>query len=45
MAHNSFNANAVLLLGDQPFEIFRLTAIPVSERLTFSHKVLMERWI
>jgi hypothetical protein len=30
---------------DQPFEIFGLTAIPVSERLTFSHKVLMERWI
>ncbi|WP_296700101.1 hypothetical protein [Thiocapsa sp. UBA6158] len=45
MAHNSFNANAVLLLGDQPFEIFRLTAILGSKRLTFSYEALMERWI
>jgi aconitate hydratase len=43
MAHpNSFDARSTLAVGDRRFTIFRLAAIPGSERLPFGIKVLLE---
>ena len=39
---NSFKAQAQLSVGGQEFTIFRLDAVPGSERLPFTHKVLLE---
>ncbi|MBK5967709.1 MULTISPECIES: aconitate hydratase AcnA [Thiorhodovibrio] len=39
---NSFNARAALRVGDQTYDIFRLDAVPGSERLPFSLKILLE---
>ncbi|MBK1647511.1 aconitate hydratase AcnA [Rhabdochromatium marinum] len=39
---NSFNAQADLVVGDRTYEIFRLAAVPGSERLPFSLKILLE---
>ncbi len=39
---DSFDARADLTVGDQTYEIFRLDAVPGSERLPFSLKVLLE---
>ena len=39
---NSFNAQAELTVGGDKFTIFRLDAVAGSERLPFTHKVLLE---
>ena len=39
---NSFQAQSELVVGGQTFTIFRLDALPGSERLPFTHKVLLE---
>jgi aconitate hydratase len=39
---NSFGAKAQLEVGDQSYEIYRLDAVPGSERLPYSLKVLLE---
>ncbi len=39
---NSFSAKDTLQIGDDAYEIFRLSAVPGSERLPFTHKVLLE---
>ena len=38
----NFNAQAELRVGDQTYDIFRLDAVPGSERLPFSLKILLE---
>ncbi|HTX64056.1 MAG TPA: aconitate hydratase AcnA [Acidimicrobiales bacterium] len=43
MAHpDSFHARSSLVVGDRHFEIFRLSAVPGSERLPYTVKVLLE---
>jgi aconitate hydratase len=39
---NSFQAQAELVVGGETFTIYRLDALPGSERLPFTHKVLLE---
>ncbi|MFP4636410.1 MAG: hypothetical protein ACLFRD_11155, partial [Nitriliruptoraceae bacterium] len=39
---DSFSARADLTVGDRSYEIYRLDAVPGSERLPFSLKVLLE---
>ena len=39
---NSFGARSDLTVGDQTYEIFRVDAVPGSERLPYTHKVLLE---
>jgi aconitate hydratase len=39
---NSFNAQSELTAGGETFAIFRLAALPGTERLPFTHKVLLE---
>ena len=39
---NSFNARSELKVGDKTYEIFRLDAIPGSERLPYATKILLE---
>jgi len=39
---NSFGAKSTLEVGDNSYEIFRLDAVPGSERLPFSTKILLE---
>ena len=39
---NSFNAQSELTAGGETFSIFRLAALPGTERLPFTHKVLLE---
>ncbi len=39
---DSFQAKSQLQVGDQSFEIFRVTALPDSARLPFSLKILLE---
>ena len=41
-SRNSFDARGELIVGDQTYEIFRLAAVPGSQRLPFTHKVLLE---
>ncbi len=43
MAHpDSFGARSSLQVGDRRFEIFRLSAVPGSERLPYTVKILLE---
>ncbi len=42
MTGNSFDSRATLTVGDTPYEIYRLDAVPGSERLPFSLKILLE---
>ena len=42
MTHDSFGAKSVLEVGGSSYEIFRLDAVAGSERLPFTHKVLLE---
>lgn len=39
---DSFGARASLTVGSQTYEIYRLASVPRSERLPFTHKVLLE---
>ena len=39
---DSFGAQGTLAVGDRTYEIFRVSAVPGSERLPFTHKVLLE---
>ncbi|MCW8962331.1 MAG: aconitate hydratase AcnA [Gammaproteobacteria bacterium] len=39
---NSFGAKSTLEVGDKSYEIYRLDAVPGSERLPFSTKILLE---
>jgi aconitate hydratase len=39
---NSFGARDTLRVGDQEFEIFRLSAVAGAERLPYTHRVLLE---
>ena len=39
---NSFDARGTLNVGAASYEIFRITAVPGTERLPFTHKVLLE---
>ncbi len=39
---NSFNAQSELTVAGETFAIFRLAALPGTERLPFTHKVLLE---
>ncbi|MEN8175239.1 MAG: aconitate hydratase AcnA [Pseudomonadota bacterium] len=39
---NSFDAKATLEVSGATYEIFRLDAVPNSERLPFAHKILLE---
>ena len=39
---NSFNARSTLQVGDARFEIFRIDAVPGSEHLPFTHRILLE---
>ena len=41
-SRNSFQAQSELVVGGQTFTIFRLDALPSSDRLPFTHKVLLE---
>jgi aconitate hydratase len=40
--HDSFQSKSQLVVGDKTYEIFRLDAVAGSERLPFSHKILLE---
>jgi aconitate hydratase len=42
MTGNSFDSRATLSVGDKSYEIYRLDAVPGSERLPFSLKILVE---
>ena len=42
VSRNSFNARATLSVQDRRYEIFRLDTLPGSQRLPFTHKVLLE---
>src|SRR5581483_3546694 len=42
MAANSFSSHATLSVGDTSYEIHRLDAVPGSEALPFSLKILLE---
>src|SRR5581483_4566263 len=44
-SRNSFNAQASLEVGGQPYEIFRLDAVAGSERLPYSLKILLENML
>jgi len=39
---NSFNSRSTLNVGGKTYEIFRLDRVPGSERLPYSHKILLE---
>ena len=39
---NSFGAKGTLQVGSNEYEIYRLAAVAGSERLPFTHKVLLE---
>ena len=39
---DSFGSKGTLNVGDEAYEIFRIAAVPGSERLPFTHKVLLE---
>jgi aconitate hydratase len=39
---NSFSAKDSLRIGDEAYEIFRISAVPGSHRLPYTHKVLLE---
>ena len=42
MSKNSFRAKRVLTVGGQEYEIFAIEAVPGSEKLPYTHKVLLE---
>ena len=42
VSRNSFAAAAQITVGDATMEIFRVAAVPGSDRLPFTHKVLLE---
>jgi aconitate hydratase len=42
MTGNSFDSRATLTVGERSYEIYRLDAVPGSERLPFSLKILLE---
>ena len=42
MSVNSFGAKSTLHVGTENYEVFRLSAVPGSQRLPFTHKVLLE---
>ena len=42
MSKNSFGAKRVLTVGGQEYEIFAIEAVPGSEKLPYTHKVLLE---
>ncbi len=42
MSVNSFGAKTTLQVGDQPYEIFKVDAVPGSDTLPYSLKVLLE---
>lgn len=42
MSQNSFSSRGTLEVADKEYEIFRLSALPGSGRLPFTHKVLLE---
>ena len=42
MSKNSFGAKRVLTVGGQQYEIFGIDAVPGSEKLPYTHKVLLE---
>lgn len=42
MSANSFDARSSLQVGDESYEIFKLSAVEGSERLPYSLKVLLE---
>ena len=39
---DSFGSRGTLIVGDQSYEIFRISAVESSARLPFTHKVLLE---
>jgi aconitate hydratase len=39
---DSFGARGTLNVGDTAYEVFRISAVPGSDRLPFTHKVLLE---
>ncbi|MDE0973780.1 MAG: aconitate hydratase AcnA [Candidatus Nanopelagicales bacterium] len=39
---NSFSAKQTLMVGGEEFEIFAIDAVPGSEKLPFTHKILLE---
>ena len=39
---NSFSAKQTLRVGREEFEIFAIDAVPGSEKLPFTHKILLE---
>lgn len=39
---NSFQAQSDLVVGGETFTIYRLDALPGTQRLPFTHKVLLE---
>ena len=42
MSKNSFGAKRVLTVGGQQYEMFAIDAVPGSEKLPYTHKVLLE---
>ena len=42
MSKNSFGAKRVLTVGGQQYEMFAIEAVPGSEKLPYTHKVLLE---
>ncbi len=42
MSKNSFGAKRVLTVGGQDYEIFAIDVVPGSEKLPYTHKVLLE---
>ena len=41
-SQDSFGARSALTVGNESYEIFRISSVPGSERLPFTHKVLLE---
>ena len=41
-SQDSFGARGALHVGTNSYEVFRISAVPGSERLPFTHKVLLE---
>ncbi|MCH9816068.1 MAG: aconitate hydratase AcnA [Actinomycetia bacterium] len=42
MTTNSFNSRGELTVGDETYEIYRLSVLPGAQHLPFTHKVLLE---
>ena len=42
MSLDSFSARTALSVGDREVQIYRIDALPESQRLPFTHKVLLE---